>query len=194
MQHTAEILETVQAMADYLHDEYPELVCGISYVRYTGDRESLHLQKDRENVELEKNYFFKEDLSGKDVLLVDDILTTGKSLQDFRKEVEAEGGKVVGAIFAAETFKVPGAFWCYLDALSWSEDDVEKFAPMATDTDADYPCQRRKRGVYEEEPEDIDWMPDKNNHSWEQHGKLVVWQEEREASSGKKASLAVGSG
>ena len=150
-----------KAMADYLHDEYPELVCGISYVRYTGDRESLHLQKDRENVELEKNYFFKEDLSGKDVLLVDDILTTGKSLQDFRKEVEAEGSKVVGAIFAAETFKVPGAFWCYLDALSWSEDDVEKFAPMATDTDADYPCQRRKRGVYEEEPEDIDWMPDK---------------------------------
>lgn len=32
-----------KTMADYLHDEYPELVCGISYVRYTGDRESLHL-------------------------------------------------------------------------------------------------------------------------------------------------------
>ena len=25
-----------KTMADYLHDEYPELVCGISYVRYTG--------------------------------------------------------------------------------------------------------------------------------------------------------------
>ena len=89
-------------MADYLHDEYPELVCGISYVRYTGDRESCTLQKSRENVELEKNYFFKEDLTDKEVIVVDDILTTGKSLQDFRKEVEADGGKVVGAIFAAE--------------------------------------------------------------------------------------------
>ena len=74
-------------MADYVHDEYPELVCGISYVRYTGDRESLHLQKDRGNATLEKNYFFKEDLAGKEVLVVDDILTTGYSLQDFRKEV-----------------------------------------------------------------------------------------------------------
>ncbi|MFS2642477.1 orotate phosphoribosyltransferase [Bacteroides uniformis] len=66
-----------KTMADYVHDEYPELVCGISYVRYTGDRESLHLQKDRGNVTLEKNYFFKEDLAGKEVLVVDDILTTG---------------------------------------------------------------------------------------------------------------------
>ena len=57
-------------MADYVHDEYPELVCGISYVRYTGDRESLHLQKDRGNVTLEKNYFFKEDLAGKEVLII----------------------------------------------------------------------------------------------------------------------------
>ena len=150
-----------KTMADYLHDEYPELVCGISYVRYTGDRESLHLQKSRENVELEKNYFFKEDLTGKEVIVVDDILTTGKSLQDFRKEVEADGGKVVGAIFAAETFKMPNAFWCYLYALSWSEDDAEKFAPMATDTTMGYPYQRRKWGIYDEEPEDIDWMPDR---------------------------------
>ena len=150
-----------KTMADYVHDEYPELVCGISYVRYTGDRESLHLQKGRENVELEKNYFFKEDLTGKEVLVVDDILTTGKSLQDFRKEVEADGGKVVGAIFAAETFKMPNAFWCYLDALSWSEDDAEKYAPKATNTAANHPYQRRKWGIYDEEPEDIDWTPDR---------------------------------
>ena len=132
-----------------------------SYVRYTGDRESLHLQKGRENVELEKNYFFKEDLTGKEVLVVDDILTTGKSLQDFSKEVEADGGKVIGAIFAAETFKMPNAFWCYLYALGWSEDDAGKVAPMATETVTDHPYQRRKWGIYDEEPEDIDWMPDR---------------------------------
>ena len=150
-----------KAMADYVHDEYPELVCGISYVRYTGERERLHLQKGRENVELEKNYFFKEDLAGKEVLVVDDILTTGKSLQDFRKEVEADGGKVVGAIFAAETFKMPGAIWCYLGALGWSEDDAKKLEPMPAETNMDNPCQRRKRGIYDEEPEDIDWIPDR---------------------------------
>lgn len=101
-------------MADYVHDEYPELVCGISYVRYTGDRESLHLQKDRGNPTLEKNYFFKEDLAGKEVLVVDDILTTGNSLQDFRKEVEADGGKVVGAILPPRHSKCPmlsGVIW-----------------------------------------------------------------------------------
>ena len=150
-----------KTMADYVHDEYPELVCGISYVRYTGDRESLHLQKDRENAALEKNYFFKEDLEGKDVLVVDDILTTGKSLQDFKEEVEADGGKVVGAIFAAETFKMPGAFWCYLDALGWSEDDAGKYEPKSKDDTLDCPYQRRNRGIYDEEPEDIDWMPDR---------------------------------
>lgn len=148
-------------MADYVHDEYPELVCGISYVRYTGDRESLHLQKDRGNPTLEKNYFFKEDLAGKEVLVVDDILTTGNSLQDFRKEVEADGGKVVGAIFAAETFKMPNAFWCYLEALGWSEDDAGKYESKPEDTVVDYPYQRRKWGVYDEEPEDIDWTPDR---------------------------------
>ena len=150
-----------KTMADYLHDEYPELVCGISYVRYTGDRESLHLQKDRENAALEKNYFFKEDLSGKDVLVVDDILTTGKSLQDFKEEVEANGGKVVGAIFAAETFKMPNAFWCYLDALGWSEDDAGKYEPKLKDTALDRPYKRRNQGIYDEEPEDIDWTPDR---------------------------------
>lgn len=150
-----------KTMADYVHDEYPELVCGISYVRYTGDRESLHLQKDRENAALEKNYFFKEDLSGKDVLVVDDILTTGKSLQDFKEEVEANGGKVVGAIFAAETFKMPNAFWCYLDALGWSEDDAGKYEPKLKDAALDRPYKRRNQGIYDEEPEDIDWTPDR---------------------------------
>ena len=145
-----------KTMADYLHDEYLELVCGISYVRYTGDRESLHLQKDRGNAEPEKNYFFKEDLAGKEVLVVDDILTTGKSLQNFRKEVEADGGKVVGAIFAAETFKMPNAFWCYLEAVGWSEDDAGKYEHKPKDAVLDYPYQCRKWGIYDEEPEDID--------------------------------------
>lgn len=150
-----------KTMADYVHDKYPELVCGISYVRYTGDRESLHLQKDRENVELEKNYFFKEDLTGKEVLVVDDILTTGKSLQDFSKEVEADSGNVVSAIFAAETFKTPNVFWCYLEALGWSEEDAGKYEPKPKDVVLDYPYQRRKWGIYDEEPEDIDWTPDR---------------------------------
>lgn len=68
---------------------------------------------------------------------------------------------MVGAIFAAETFKMPNAFWCYLDALSWSEDDAEKYAPKATNTAANHPYQRRKWGIYDEEPEDIDWTPDR---------------------------------
>ena len=100
-------------------------------------------------------------MTGKEVIVVDDILTTGKSLQDFSKEVEADGGKVVGAIFAAETFKMPNAFWCYLYALGWSEDDAKKFESIVQDTAMVHPYQRRKWGIYDEEPEDIDWMPDR---------------------------------
>lgn len=68
---------------------------------------------------------------------------------------------MVGAIFAAETFKMPNAFWCYLYALGWSEDDAKKFESIAKDTAMDHPYQRRKWGTYDEELEDIDWMPDR---------------------------------
>lgn len=56
---------------------------------------------------------------------------------------------------------MPNAFWCYLEALGWSEDDAGKYESKPEDTVVDYPYQRRKWGVYDEEPEDIDWMPDR---------------------------------
>ena len=79
-------------MADYVCDECSELVCGISYIkvyRWTG---KPALAKGRAYAKLERNYFLQEDLAGKEVILVDDIFTTGSSLQDFRKEVETTGG------------------------------------------------------------------------------------------------------
>lgn len=47
-------------MADYVDNECPQLVNGIGYVRYMGERESLHLQKDRTNLKPEKNYFLRK--------------------------------------------------------------------------------------------------------------------------------------
>ena len=170
-------------MADYVDNECPQLVKGIGYVRYMGERESLHLQKDRTNLKPEKNYFFKEDLNGKEVLLVDDILTTGNSLQEFRKEVEANGGKVMGAVFAAETFRMPGKIRCYLEALCWSEPVESGHRQETQKNEAACPDRSREcagnlngkgtrkvldmRGKSirptgkDEIPEDDDWMPDR---------------------------------
>ena len=170
-------------MAGYVRNECPELVSGISYIRYMGERESLHSQKDRAHAKLERNYFLQEDLAGKEVVLVDDILTTGNSLQNFRKEVEANGGTVTGAVFAAETFKMPGRFCCYLNALCWSEPEKgtqENNMSVPSGTFSDHsgkriakqdetdigkvknrPEKKYQRSDTDEEPDENDWIPDR---------------------------------
>lgn len=116
-------------------------------------------------------------------MLVDDILTTGNSLQEFRKEVEANGGKVMGAVFAAETFRMPGKIRCYLEALCWSEPVESGHRQETQKNEAACPDRSREcagnlngkgtrkvldmRGKSirptgkDEIPEDDDWMPDR---------------------------------
>lgn len=172
-------------MADYVRDECPQLVNGIGYIRYISERGSLHLQKDRANARLEKNYFFQEDLAGKEVLVVDDIFTTGRSLLDFKKEVEANGGRITGAIFAAGTFRMPGMFRCFIEAMchtgptgkedgqepagegtGWKdrrEKATEGVESMASKNRTDgRPAGRFKSASNHEEPDDEDWMPDRS--------------------------------
>ena len=91
----------------YLKEECPKLVNGYWAIRITEDRQSLHTQKGRSNIDLEKNYVINMDLRGKKVIIFDDIMTSGKSLREFAAEIKAMGGIVEGAIFAARTFKMP---------------------------------------------------------------------------------------
>ena len=106
-----------KGISNYVRNQCPGLTSGISYLKYTGERQSLHLQKGRSDMQLEKNYELAENLKGKEVIIVDDLLTTGKSLKAFKEEVEKKGGKVIGAIFAAHTFEMPTRMEIFMHAL-----------------------------------------------------------------------------
>ena len=106
-----------KGISNYVRFQCPDLINGISWLKYTGERQSLHLQKGRADIQIEKNYELAENLEGKKIIIVDDLLTTGKSLKAFKEEVEKKGGKVIGAIFAAHTFEMPTRMEIFIHAL-----------------------------------------------------------------------------
>lgn len=105
-------------IADYIDRKCPQLVNGFHYYDYLGERDSLHLQKNRADAVIERNFEIRCDLTGKEVIVVDDVITTGKSLRQLKKQIESAGGHVSGAIFFAGTFAMPGKTAMYLTALS----------------------------------------------------------------------------
>lgn len=50
---------------------------------------------------------------------MDDVLTTGRSVADYKEEIERCGGKVVAAIFYGKTVTVPPLFLVKLNV--WSD-------------------------------------------------------------------------
>ena len=105
-------------IADYIERQCPKLENGFGYYSYMGERDSLHLQRNRTDAVIERNFEIRCDLTGKDVIVVDDIITSGKSLRQLKKQIEAAGGHVSGAIFFAGTFAMPGKITTFLTALS----------------------------------------------------------------------------
>lgn len=105
-------------IAGYIDRRCPQLENGFNYYTYLGERDSLHLQKNRSDVVIERNFEIRHDLTGKDVIVVDDVITSGKSLKQLKKQIEVAGGHVSGAIFFAGTFAMPGKAKTFLTALS----------------------------------------------------------------------------
>ena len=105
-------------IADYIDRRCPQLANGFDYYTYLGERDSLHLQKNRTDAVIERNFEIRCDLTGKDVVVVDDVITSGKSLRLLKKQIEAAGGHVSGAIFFAGTFAMPGRAATFLTAFS----------------------------------------------------------------------------
>ena len=56
---------------------------------------------------MERNYEITGDIKGKEIIIIDDVLTTGQSVSDYKEEIERHGGKVVAAIFYGKTFSMP---------------------------------------------------------------------------------------
>ena len=57
-------------------------------------------------------------IRGKRIIIVDDVLTSGQSLINYKEELERCGGKVTAAIFYGKTVTLPPMFlirvhvWC----------------------------------------------------------------------------------
>lgn len=91
----------------YICTHRPDLTSGLYDVDVFESRESLHEAKGAENRVLERNYNIIRDIKGKEIIIIDDVLTTGQSVADYKEEIERHGGKVVAAIFYGKTVTVP---------------------------------------------------------------------------------------
>lgn len=91
----------------YITTHRPDLSSGLYDVDVFESRDSLHEAKGGENRILERNYRITGNIEGKQVIIVDDVLTSGQSMADYKKEIERCGGKVVAAIFYGKTVARP---------------------------------------------------------------------------------------
>ena len=94
----------------YIGKHRPELTSGLYDVDVFEPRESLHEAKGGKNRILERNYRIVRKIKGKEIIIIDDVMTTGQSVADYKEEIERCGGKVVAAIFYGKTVTVPSLF------------------------------------------------------------------------------------
>ena len=91
----------------YIGKHRPELTLGLYDVDVFEPRDSLHEAKGVESRILERNYRIRGNITGKEIIIIDDVLTTGQSVADYKEEIERNGGKVVAAIFYGKTVAMP---------------------------------------------------------------------------------------
>lgn len=94
----------------YIGKHRLELTSGLYDVDVFEPRESLHEAKGGDNRILERNYRITGNITGKEIIIIDDVLTTGQSVADYKEEIERCGGKVVAAIFYDKTVTMPPLF------------------------------------------------------------------------------------
>lgn len=95
----------------YIRTNRRDLTSGFLDVDVFEQRDALHEAKSDQERTLVKNYEIKKDLSGKRVIIFDDVLTSGQSMENFRKEIERKGGRAVAAIFLGKTISKTPYFW-----------------------------------------------------------------------------------
>lgn len=94
----------------YIGKHRPELTSGLYDTVVSDARESLHEASGEEGRVLVRNYLITGNIKGKEIVIIDDVLTTGKSVADYKEEIERHGGKVVAAIFFGKTVSQPSPF------------------------------------------------------------------------------------
>ena len=79
----------------------------IDAIQYTNSRSSKHLSQNRNAIESNSNIVISPKIIGKQVIIIDDVITTGTSLQQFTKELHTYGVTIKAAVFLAQTAKYP---------------------------------------------------------------------------------------
>lgn len=81
----------------------------IEAVQYTGVRRSKHRSRNRSAIESNSNIVLSPKIIGKEVVIIDDVITTGSSLREFASELRTYGVRIKAAVFLAQTAKLPTA-------------------------------------------------------------------------------------
>lgn len=79
----------------------------INAIQYTDSRKSKHLSQNRNSIESASNIVISPKIIGKEVIIIDDVITTGSSLQQFAKELHSYGVTLKAAVFLAHTARLP---------------------------------------------------------------------------------------
>ena len=79
----------------------------IDAIQYTDTRKSKHRSQNRNAIESNSNIVISPKIIGKQVIIMDDVITTGKSLHQFAKELRTYGVTIKAAVFLAQTAKYP---------------------------------------------------------------------------------------
>lgn len=90
--------------------KYHSVHSGFDYINFIGERECKHTAQNRDEIDEGSNYTISEDVKGKKIVIVDDLLTTGLSLSSYADRLNESGAEVIGAIFLAKTFLLPSDF------------------------------------------------------------------------------------
>ena len=79
----------------------------IDAIQYTNSRSSKHRSQNRNAIESNSNIVISPKIIGKQVIIIDDVITTGDSLHQFAKELRTYGVIIKAAAFLAHTAKYP---------------------------------------------------------------------------------------
>ena len=79
----------------------------IDAIQYTNSRSSKHRSQNRDAIESASNIVISPKIIGKQVIIIDDVITTGSSLQQFAEELHTYGVTIKAAVFLAHTAKYP---------------------------------------------------------------------------------------
>lgn len=86
-----------QCISDYFHIP----VKSDALIKYKNTKPQSLLSHDKRHKNVQNSYISQSDISGKNILLIDDVCTTGNTLNACAKALKENGAGIIGAVTAA---------------------------------------------------------------------------------------------